>query len=55
MFASAQEEPDDASAIVSLVMERPLPSLQIRRASRSLQTGALVTELEFLLRTTFGA
>jgi len=55
MFASTQDEPDDASAIASLVMERPLPSLQIRRASRSLQTGALVTELELLLRTTFGA
>lgn len=53
MFVSAQEELGHDSAITSLMMERPLPSLQIRRASRSLQRGTLVTELELLLRKTF--
>jgi len=53
MFASARDELNEAGAITSLPMQRPLPSLQVRRASRSLQRGALVTELEALLRATF--
>lgn len=53
MFASAAEEISEANAIVTLAMERPLPSLQVRRVARSLHRGALVTELESRLRDEF--
>jgi DNA-binding transcriptional LysR family regulator len=53
MFASVGEEVGDTNALAMLAMDQPLPSLHIRRASRSLQYGALVTELEALLRATF--
>jgi DNA-binding transcriptional LysR family regulator len=53
MFASAHDEADDASALKRLAMQTPLPSLQIRRTSRSLRRGALSTELERDLRATF--
>lgn len=53
MFASSESEAGDRAGIVRLPMQQPLPALQVRRASRSLQRGALVTELEALLRATF--
>nr|WP_246606359.1 LysR family transcriptional regulator [Sphingobium xanthum] len=53
MFASAQDEHYGGGAIKMLSLERPLPALQIRRASRSLGRGALVTQLEAHLRETF--
>lgn len=55
MFASAAEEVSEANAITMLAMERPLPSLQIRRVARSLHRGAPVTELERQLRDGFPA
>ena len=53
MFASTEDEGTRAHAITTLAMERPLPSLQIRRVARSLHRGALVTMLERRLRETF--
>jgi DNA-binding transcriptional LysR family regulator len=55
MFASAQDEGGEISGLTRLVMQIPLPSLQILRASRSLHRGALVTELEAQLRTSFAS
>lgn len=53
MFASTEDEVTRANAIATLAMDRPLPSLQIRRVARSLHRGALVTMLEGRLRQTF--
>lgn len=53
MFASVQDDGNEIDGLSSLAMERPLPSLQIRRVARSLHRGALVTELDARLRATF--
>lgn len=53
MFVSAAEETGGPHAMTMLPMERPLPSLQIRRVARSLHRGALLTELEKRLRDAF--
>lgn len=53
MFASADEEIGRANAISMLAMERPLPSLQIRRVARSLHRGSMVVELERRFRDAF--
>lgn len=55
LFASTGDEIGGADAMVMLPMERPLPSLLIRRTARNLHRGALVTELERSLRGAFRA